>query len=64
MFWFQSCKKDSFECSEVLKEHIKFIGEVVGRKQVASQSILDAVVEIKLETVLSAESKQSKSNYL
>lgn len=53
-----SCKKDSFECSEVLKEHIKFIGEVVGRKQVASQSILDAVVEIKLETVLSAESKQ------
>jgi len=60
MSYLQSCKENSFECSEVLKEHVKFIGEVVGRKQVATQSILNAVVEIKLETVLAAQSKQGK----
>jgi cbb3-type cytochrome oxidase subunit 3 len=41
----------------VLKEHVKFIGEVVGRKQVSTQSSLNAVVEIKLETVFAAQNK-------
>lgn len=46
------------ECAAALEDDIKFIGEVIGRKQVTSFSILNAVVEVKLETAFVAESKQ------
>ncbi|KAK7588165.1 hypothetical protein V9T40_005410 [Parthenolecanium corni] len=46
------------DCANALEDDVKFIGEVIGRKQVTSFSILNAVIEVKLETALVAENKQ------
>lgn len=57
----QACSdSEPINCADALKNDIKFIGEVIGRKQVTSFSLLNAVVEVKLETALAAENEQGK----
>lgn len=60
-FLLQACTDtEPVDCANALEDDVKFIGEVIGRKQVTSFSILNAVIEVKLETALVAENKQGK----
>lgn len=60
-FNWQSCNDDlSRECADAVKDDIKFVGEVIARKQLNSHSVLDSVMEIKLESAFITENKLSK----
>lgn len=57
----QSGDKDSDDGSTAdVKEGIRFLGEVVSRKQTSFQSALSAVIEVKVETALVSQEKKSK----
>ncbi|KAI5706104.1 hypothetical protein M8J75_004855 [Diaphorina citri] len=46
-----------------VKEGIRYLGEIVSRKQTSFQSALSAVIEVKVETALVSQENKSGGNY-